>query len=243
MKELNELFYLNDNNQKMIRNENIHKLQYLSFNRPAGSRKILVNSINKHGVITVLNLIKTDLISGEEEYYIADGQNRAKSIMNTNKDAPVFICETVFTTIAEIVNYVSLLNSLQVPWKADDYIKAYAELNLPDYKFLDSFKGATSWSLNTLAILFTSSNTKSLHSLKNGTYKANTKKEGLEVIEFANKLGKHHIMSSRMLLSLNRTMKLKAFNEENFEKNYILNIQDVIKMDLDKYDDIFEQWI
>lgn len=46
-----------------------------------------------------------------------------------------------------------------------------------------------------------------------------------------------------MLLSLNRTMKLKAFNEENFEKNYILNIQDVIKMDLDKYDDIFEQWI
>ena len=243
MKELNELFYLNDNNQKMIRNENIHKLQYLSFNRPASSRKTLINSINKYRVITVLNFIKTDLISGEEEYYIADGQNRAKSIMNTNKDAPVFICETVFTTIAEIVNYVSLLNSLQVPWKADNYIKAYAELNLPDYKFLDSFKGATSWSLNTLAILFTSSNTKSLHSLKNGTYKANTKKEGLEVIEFANKLGKHHTMSSRMLLSLNRTMKLKAFNEENFEKNYILNIQDVIKMDLDKYDDIFEQWI
>lgn len=40
MKELNELFYLDDNNQKMIRNENIHKLQYLSFNRPAGSRKL-----------------------------------------------------------------------------------------------------------------------------------------------------------------------------------------------------------
>lgn len=244
-KKLDSLFYLNDDHQKMIKNDKIKYLKLFDFNREAGVRRSLVNSINKNGVVTTLTLVKTDLISGEEHYYIADGQNRAKAITCTDKDAPVFVVNTKFKTIGEIVNFVSLLNSSQVAWKCEDYINAYALMQLPDYKFLNSFKNKTAWTLPTIAKIFGSSISNSAVKTKlvEGTYSIVRKEEGLKVLEFANELNKFHLMSSRMLISLSNMMKLNEFDGDHFKSEYIKNIKDVTLMDLNTFDDVFIKWI
>lgn len=245
--ENNDLFYL-ENNKLMIAAKNLKQLEFLPFNRKSNTRPSLIRSIEKYGIITPLIVLKTNVVIGSEKYYIADGQHRYAAIEFLKKDAPVFLIDKPFKNEADLVECVSMLNSEQLSWSTQDYINAYASLRLSDYVFLNNIKsGNDIWTVTALATVFTTTSASTggrpLKRIKTGQFKITREIAGMETLNFAKELSKYHVMSSRMLVSLNSVMAIEEFDKENFKTQYIAHIKEIILMDLHTFDDVFKQWI
>jgi hypothetical protein len=222
-----------------------NKLNHLPFNRNFKVRNDLTNSMNERGFIQPLNLIKTNLINGKEEIYIADGQNRAITASFLNITFYGILIDKTFNTINEIVEYVSSLNSSHKAWTADNYAESYAYLGIEDYKTLLSITQKSPYSLSTISIMLygfrSKANIKS--KIMNGTFTINELDGTNYTLQLAAKLSKIQKLTSRMILALHYVSSMKSFNEERFITQYQLNAKQIKELNLDDYTDVFSSWI
>lgn len=221
------------------------KLHVLPFNRKFNIRETLVRKMNEYGFIVPIILIKTDLITGIEELFIADGQHRAAAA--DYLDIPFYgvLSDIKFKSTAEIVKYVASLNSTQKPWVDVDYVTAYTYLGYPEYIILNRYKQKSSYSLSATAAMLTGIRSKggAPRTVKEGTFKAYLTKELDYTLELSAKLSKFGKLTNRMGLGLHYVASLRSFDEKRFIKEYEKNYDRIVEMSLDDFSDIFESWI
>lgn len=230
---------------KKFDKDSYHTLNHFSFNRNFYVREDLIEKMNIYGFTVPINIIRTDVIDGKMKNYIADGQHRALTAVFLGIEFYGIIIEKEFKNVAEIVEYVSSLNSTSRGWKALNYVEAYNHLNIPDYQVLLKIKNGCPYSVETLATILAGNTARGsvASRVRNGTFKINALDETIRAIEFAAKLSKYEKLTSRMLLALSGTMSLKRFDEAKFVTAYRKNAKVVKDMKLDDYSDIFNSWV
>lgn len=230
---------------KTFNKEDYNKLNHLSFNRKFSVRNDLVEKMNLYGFTVPINIISTDVIDGKTKLYIADGQHRALSAVYIGIDFIGVINDIKFTKISEIVEYVSSLNSTSKAWRAIDYVEAYNHLNLSDYQILLRIKNNCPYSVETLASILAGNRGRGAVAgkIKNGTFKVTDLEYTQYILTLAGNLSKYEKLSSRMLLALSNTARLKRFNESKFISAYRKNAKFVKDLKLDDYTDIFQSWV
>lgn len=225
--------------------EDYGKLNHLPFNRKFKVRKDLIDSMNKRGFTVPVILIKTSIISGRMETFLADGQHRA--ITAAFLDIPFYgtLVDNEFETIEEIVEFVASLNSAHKSWINDDYATAYAYLGMKDYTKLISITQKTTYSLTTIAHLLYGirSNSTVTEHIKKGKFVVNLERETDYTLTLAAKLSKFEQLTSRMVLALHYVSQLSSFSEERFTQQYELNAKAIKELNLDDYSDIFSSWL
>jgi hypothetical protein len=222
-----------------------NKLNHLPFNRNFSVREDLIEKMNLYGFNCPLHLIETDLIDGKKKKWLVDGQHRAVTAAFLNIPFNAIVVDIKFKSIAEIVHYVSSLNSAQKPWSAINYVESYNFLNYKEYNILLGIKNSCPYSIETIASLLAGYRRTgyNLRSLKNGTFIANHVEETKYTLKLAAKLGKYQKLTSRMLLALNYVALLKTFDEDKFTLHYKTNAKAIKELKLDDYSDIFSSWL
>jgi hypothetical protein len=222
------------------------RLHFLPFNRDFKVRNPLVDSINEYGFQVPIILIRTDVITGNEELYVVDGQNRAVTaeFMDITFYA-VIDDELKFDSKAALVQYVAKLNSTQVKWTPANYVYAYTYLGFPEYIKLNKYVQGCSYSLTTVATMLSGFRSKSHtpDTVMKGTFICRLTKEFEYSISVSRKASKFGRLSSKMMLGLHYVASLKSFDEVKFLKEYEKNYQCIKELKLDDYTDIFSSWI
>lgn len=222
-----------------------NKLNHLPFNRQFKVRKDLTDSMNKRGFTVPLTLIKTNLINGKEELYIADGQNRA--ITAAFLDIPFYgvVSDMKFNDMSELVSFVSSLNSAHKSWTADNYAESFAFLGMKDYLKLIQVTQKSPYSLSTIAVMLYGyrSNRIVKSKIEDGNFRINLLKETEFTLSIAANLSKYGKMTSRMILALHYISSLKSFDLLKFTTNYQEKAKQIKELKLDDYTDIFQSWI
>jgi hypothetical protein len=221
-----------------------NKLAHLPFNRNFKVRADLTNSMNERGFIVPINLIKTDLITGKEELYIADGQNRAITAAFLNIDFYGVVSEIPFKDVAEIVSYVSTLNSSHKAWTSSNYAESYAYLGMENYISLIRYTQKSPYTINTIAAMLYGNKTRGGvgEKIQNGTFKINYLQQTVDTLALASRLSAVETLTSRMIIALYYVSSLSTFNEEKFIKSYKANSKMLRDLKLDDYTDIFTSW-
>lgn len=220
------------------------KLKTLPFNRDFGVVKSLIESMKLNGFTVPLNLIKTDLITGKTEIYIADGQHRAMTAQFLDIPYYGILVEKTFSTVEEIVKYVATLNSTQREWQPKDYIDAYAYLGKDEYKRLLWIKEKSSYSLTCVASMLYGVRSRGTikERIQSGDFKCNYTKHTEYVLKLAGLLSKTKRPNQREILSICYISATKVFNEKNFIKMYEMHINNTPDMELNDTLDLFTQW-
>lgn len=221
-----------------------NKLNHLPFNRQFKVREDLTKKMNEYGFQVSLVLIKTNLINGKEEIYIADGQHRAITAAFLNIDFHGTLSDIKFNTVEEIVNYVASLNSAHSPWNTLNYAESYAYLGKKEYQKLLEVTQKSPYSIQTISTMlygFRRRGDVASH-IKDGTFKVNQLEQTLYTLELSAKLSKIEKLSSRMILALHYVASLKSFNEEKFTSMYKDTAKQIKELKLDDYTDVFQSW-
>jgi hypothetical protein len=225
------------------------QLQNLPWNRNTSLRSDLINSMNKHGFIGTIDVIKTDIIDGNINFYTADGNHRKMAAFELNIPVEAIIHENKFNSVNELVEFIAMLNNTQKPWTVANFVHSYATLQKESYVTLQRFANKyKNFSLSTLAALLhgirsyktPGSMTKVL---KEGTFKINHLETTKKVLEYAAKLSKYQAFTSRMILALNYIYNRTDFVEEMFTENFKYKAKTIKELKLDDYTDIFTSWM
>jgi len=168
------------------------KLNHLPFNRDFTVRTSLEEKMILYGYEVPIILIKTDLITGVEELFIADGQFRAVTAAHLNILFYGILKDRTFKTIGEIVNYVASLNSTQEKWTNRVYVKAFTYLGLPEYIKLNRYVQESPFTLSAVACMLHGIRSKGAtpSSLRDGTFACNLEEEFKYTNEVATKARK-----------------------------------------------------
>lgn len=222
------------------------KLNFLPFNRDFKVRNNLVDSINQFGFQVPILLVKTDVITGTEELYVVDGQNRAVTAEYLDKTFYGVLDNTlIFQSKSELVQYVAKLNSTQVKWSAANYVHAYTYLGFPEYIKLNKYNKNNPYSLTTIAAMLTGFRSKGEcpRTVAEGTFTAHLEKELDYSLSVAAKASKHGRLTNRMMLALHYVASLKTFDENKFLNQYRKQYECIKEMKLDDFTDVFTSWI
>lgn len=221
------------------------KLSIFPFNRDFKVRKELVDSMNKYGFEGAILLIKTDLITGVDELYIADGQNRAvtAAYLDISFYANISNCE--FKDKTELVHYIASRNSTQRKWTNADYVHTYTYLGYPEYITLNRYVRNCPYTLNTVASMLTGFRSKGEcpRVIMAGTFVAHLTKELDYSLSVAAKASEFGRLSNRMMRALHYVASLKTFDETKFLKEYKKQYKCIKELKLDDFTDIFTSWI
>lgn len=141
-------------------------------------------SMQTYGITSGIVLLPTDLFDGKLRYYAVDGQHRyeAARALGILDRLPVFFCPKKFSTIEEIVGFVSTLNTTQTPWKLENYVNAYAAIHKDDYMFLKKIHQDYNM-LYYVAMIICSGYTahKAIKDIKKGEFKVKDKEYTLKI--------------------------------------------------------------
>lgn len=222
-----------------------NKLNLLPFNRKTEVRQDLVKKMNEYGFIQPINLIKTDLLDGKQQIYIADGQNRAMAAHFL--DIPFYgvLVNIKFKSIEEIVKYVASLNSTQNKWGVYDYAKSYAYLGKRDYITLLNITEHSPYKISTMSSLLTGfrARGKSTGAVKEGTFKVYLLEETKDTLRFVAKLSKYGEVTVRMVYGIHYVKSLPRFDENKFIQRYQKNYEKFKEWDLNDYSNLFSSWL
>lgn len=223
------------------------KLKLLPFNRECGPRADLMDSMNKYGFIGTIILIRTDVVDGTLQTWIADGQNRAYTAAHLNIPFYGEIVEGNFKNTADVVEFVASRNATQRKWQISDYIKSYAFLQIENYKILQRVTKSSGYSLQTIATMLCSTNARYGSSIdktiRNGAFKVNFLDKTISTLRIAAKASVYSRMSSRMLISLHCVSFLDNFNEEKFLRKYENMIDILNKLEIKDFIPMFQSWM
>ena len=112
-------------------------------NRPVNMKSVnqLRRNVQEYGIMKGIVLIRTALFSPDKQlqrYFIADGQVLYIVCKKLNRlhQLPAMVIEKSFTSVQQIANFLSILNSSQKKWDFMNYINAYANAGNKDYQML-----------------------------------------------------------------------------------------------------------
>ena len=127
----------------------------LPFNRKTNKRHVmeLVDSMDKHGVLTFIVVVSTSCIDGKLKKWVVDGQNRLEALQL--RKVPVLYTETAASTKKEIVRLIADLNKTSRRWVTKDFLNAWHSLQIEDYNILKSAIEGTKLPLTLLFEIFT----------------------------------------------------------------------------------------
>ena len=222
-----------------------NKINHLPFNRKFSVRTDLMQKMNTYGFTCPLQLIETSLIDGKKKRWLVDGQHRAVTAAFLNIPFTAIIIEKDFTSIEEIVHYVSSLNSAQKSWSISNYVESYNFLGYKEYNTLLQVTATANYSIETIATLLHGFRKAGYNSkaLKDGKFKANLLAETKYTLSVAAKLSKYSRLTSRMVTALHYVASLKTFDEQKFTVQYKTNAKAIKELKLDDYSDIFSSWL
>lgn len=226
--------------------DNAGKLKYLPFNRNATVRTDLMEKMHQYGFTVPINIIKTDIITGKSSLWIADGQHRAMTALHIGIPFTGIVNDhLIFKSKADIVKYVSSLNSASKPWTLLNYVEAYNFLNYEDYARLLKVTNNSPYSVNVISSIMVGVRGKGRtgSAIKNGTYKITLYNEAITALKFAARLGKYERVTARMMLALGNVMLHPRFDAALFEEKYMNNAKQVKELNLDDYTDMFQSWL
>jgi len=222
-----------------------HTICYaLPFNRNFAPRQDLIDKMNKYGFVQPILVIRTSIIDGVERYYVIDGHHRAASAMSINLPFWGIVLENEFKDTVELVEFVASLNNSQNPWHLDDYVRAFSQVGMNEYKKLIVVKSQSVFTFLTLACMLGGTNSRSVvKSIKRGTFKVVRLSETKKTLNYAAELSKYRQMTNRMVLSLHRVMTVESFDKKKFTQAYAKNVEELAKLQLDTFDDTFISWL
>jgi len=223
------------------------QLRYLPWNREVTLRRDLLESMQKRGFTTIIDIVKTDVVDGQPGFYVVDGSNRVRAAFELGLPVTAKIIEEEFKTEAELVEYVGVINNTQKPWTTMDYVRAFAILGYEEYKTLRRFAAKYAFfTIVTIAAMLHGFRTRTsggaTSKLRNGTFKINYLEATKYSLNLTSRLVKYQRPTSRMALAIHYVANMKDFNEKVFIENYKRNAEKIKELKLDDYTDIFSGW-
>ncbi len=118
---------------------NYDELHLLPFNRDIdlSHAEGIAKSIDEFGVIDFVKVVETDCVDGSLKKWIVDGQHTYTA--EKKRGLPVLYVLIKVDTLSELVRLTAVLNNRRKPWKSKDYLNAWASLNVPVYKSIESW--------------------------------------------------------------------------------------------------------
>lgn len=221
------------------------KLQHAPFNREYGYRTDLAKSMKKSGWLGMIIIIKTAAITGKLESFIIDGQNRAATAIQLGIPFRAEVIHREFLTLEEIIEFVATLNTTQMPWSPEVFVKAWTYLGRDAYKVLTAIKSTCDFTITTVAAMLYGFRSRSIvaNHIRQGTFTVNLIKETEYTIKLSQKLLKYGKLTSRMAIALHYVCSLPIFNEAKFIAAYKLHYKEIKDNNIDDFSDIFTSWV
>lgn len=179
-------------NTKAVELEYFHKTldyaKYIRFNQNREIDKTHVNeiieSIKNFGDVKMdLTIIKTTSIDGTVRYVIGDGQHRREACLILGIPMNVTIIEMEVDTTLNIVKYISMLNNMSKGYSSEQYLKAYAELGIPEYVLIQQLKKDYTLTVTDFLHIFLGSANKPNNKLfKDGNLRFIDKKKSMKLL-------------------------------------------------------------
>jgi hypothetical protein len=192
-------------------------LNLLSFNRPCGIREDLAESIRKNGFTDEIKVVKTSAIEGKSKLYIVDGQNRYFTARSMN--LPIdYIIEKETQDLDEIARMVITYNSVQKPWRLDDYVNLHIHFQNQNYITLKRVCSKFGCSVRTGATLLKGQITPPNPSeLKDGSLKVTHLEQTEDILTLINDFKKVRQISNRFILGfVSYYLNCKDYNHKKF---------------------------
>lgn len=151
--------------------------------------KRMAVSVGSIGVQRAINVIMTDVFTGKMEYYFADGQHLAKSILDTpdkKVDGHLVVFVNEIKVMYKIIPFVSQMNSTAKNWTLEDYLNSWVTHGTKDYEYIRNIKLKTNYSLSGLIEAFSNECCTGNLDFKNGVFVAD-KKNGNRMLDLYQK--------------------------------------------------------
>lgn len=142
---------LTSSNRIFIDNQNYDKLVLVNKNRPINPMQLqkLKASVMRNGVLRMVIVVKDEKTGN---YIVVDGQHLTKVLQSLNYKIE---CQVVDCFDENHLTQVMIdLNNVSKSWNAKDYVHAWAESGLKDYKILRNELATTSLQLSVLLIAY-----------------------------------------------------------------------------------------
>jgi hypothetical protein len=136
-------------------------LKLFPFNREIKRShvKTLVENMRVYGFSSVIQVVKTNVINGIVNYYIADGQHRVEAAKQLGLAVKFNVIE--FDNKLDIVDYVAKLNSSSQKFSASNYLNTWSKVEVSEYVKIESVVKETGFQITPVleAYLFSSNQT------------------------------------------------------------------------------------
>ncbi len=161
------------------------EFHFLPFNRITTKRHVmeLVDSMDKHGVISFVTIVVTDCIDGEFKKWVVDGQNRFEAMKY--RGSPVLYTMTQASSKTEIVRLIADLNKTSRRWVTKNFLNAWHSLEIEDYTLLKKALEKTKFPITLLFEIFTGlSRTSAAKAFQSGKFEIRDKERSSRYIEY-----------------------------------------------------------
>ena len=200
-----------DANKITITPEGYGHLSFIKRNRPVKPKhvKVMKASVELHGCFRDVLVVYDEV---DNVYVIVDGQHLAKSLMELGRDIKCHIIDSE----SELTKLMIDLNTTSKSWSVDNYIHAWAESGLKEYKELrDILKDNVNLqsTIIFMAYLRSGSRMVATNTVKEGSFKIANRANGdliLSQVKDCNKL----LQSSRVV---NQVIVQLILSVENYD--------------------------
>ena len=118
-----------------------------------GHVQLIVQSIRRMGVVRGIIVVKLSFISGEEKWYVIDGQHLMNACLCEGLDIPYIIMDSsCIRNMKELIEVIAMLNTSSKKWQTSDYITAWG-VTEPQYVELRRLQGIYNMELDQLTHL------------------------------------------------------------------------------------------
>ena len=124
---------MNFTTQTHYTSKDFESFKFFNFNRPVSKPhvKLLAESIKRWGFNTILTVIKTDALDGQEGYYVLDGQHRFSAAQLL--DIPFHFIIVEVESKLELAQFIADANNSAKAWGTNQFLNVWAKMEIPEY--------------------------------------------------------------------------------------------------------------
>lgn len=121
------------NTKPVYTTDNYKAFEFFSFNREVNKAhaRNLSRLIKKNGFKGVIQVIKTNIVDGEERLYILDGQHRFTACKMAGVEFAFEITE--LNTRKEIADFITDVNTTAKGWSTNQFLNVWSEIRIKEY--------------------------------------------------------------------------------------------------------------
>ncbi len=181
--------------------KNYNEFNFLHFNRKVEMRHVMeiVDSIQRHGVLSFVNVVITDCIDGVKQMYIVDGQHRFEAFRYLG--LPILYTVVEANSKKEIVRLIADLNKTSRRWSTRNFMTAWSSLKIEDYTEIDTALSNTKLPITLILEVFSEKDRKTATKMfQDGDFEIVNVKKNKTILNDINSL-KNKLPRSRELFS------------------------------------------